>query len=115
MIMGVAKGSAVKLFPFSKHLGVAEGIENALVANQLSKMPVWAALSADGVRSFPLIHGISRLIVFADNDDAGLSAARACGLRYSKAGIDVEIRYPPVPGSDWNDFLQMEYGNGTDT
>ena len=98
-----------------KRLGIAEGVETALSAHQIFKMPVWAVMSANGVRSFPLIHGISRLVVFADNDDAGLSAAHACGCRYSKAGVEVEIRYPPVPGSDWNDFLQMEYGHGTDT
>jgi putative DNA primase/helicase len=113
-IMGVAKGSVVQLFPCSNCLGIAEGVETALAAHQIFKMPVWAALSAHGVSSFPLIHAISRLVVFADNDDAGLSAAQDCGLRYSKAGVDVEIRYPPVPGSDWNDFLQMEYGNGSE-
>jgi putative DNA primase/helicase len=114
MILGSALGAAVQLHSAGTCLGIAEGVETALSARKIFNVPTWAAMSAPGVRSFPLIQGISRLVVFADNDDAGLSAARACGLRYSRAGIDVEIRYPPVPGSDWNDFLQMEYSNGTE-
>jgi putative DNA primase/helicase len=104
MIMGVAKGSAVQLFPCSKRLGIAEGIETALSAHQISGMPVWAALSAGGIRDFPVIHGIKFLRIFADHDEAGISAARACKGRYEKAGIEVEIRYPPEPRSDWNDY-----------
>ena len=113
MMLGRASGAAIQLYPAGTCLGLAEGIETALSARKIFKVPVWAAMSATGIRSFPLIHDISLLVVFADNDAAGLSAAHACGCRYSGAGIDVEIRYPPVPGSDWNDFLQMEYSNGT--
>jgi putative DNA primase/helicase len=102
--MGVAKGSAVQLFPCAKRLGIAEGIETALSAHQIFKMPVWAAISANGVSEFPVIHGIKFLRIFADHDEVGLSAARMCKRRYKAAGIDVEIRYPPEPQSDWNDF-----------
>jgi putative DNA primase/helicase len=103
-IMGAAKGSAVQLFPCSKHLGIAEGIETALSAHQVFAMPVWAAMSAGGIRDFPVIHGIEFLRIFADHDEAGLLAARACKRRYKAAGIKVEVRYPPKPQSDWNDF-----------
>jgi putative DNA primase/helicase len=104
MIMGVAKGSAVQLFPFSKRLGIAEGIETALSAHQIFKMPVWAAMSAPGIRDFPVINGIKFLRIFADHDEVGRSAAHACKRRYKAAGIEVEIRYPPEPQSDWNDY-----------
>jgi putative DNA primase/helicase len=108
MMLGRALGAAIQFHAAGSALGLAEGIETALSAETIFKVPVWAATSAGGISSFPVIHGISRLVVFADNDDAGLSAAQACGCRYSRAGIEVEIRYPPVPGSDWNDFLQKE-------
>jgi putative DNA primase/helicase len=108
MIMGIAKGSAVQLFPCSTHLGIAEGIETALSAHEIFEMPVWAALSANGVRDFPVIHGLKFLRILADHDDAGISAALACGRRYEAAGVEVEIRCPPDRRSDWNDYLQKE-------
>jgi hypothetical protein len=107
-IMGVAKGSAVHLFPCSKHLGIAEGIETALSAYQIFKMPVWAAMSAGGIKDFPVIFGLKFLRIFADHDEVGLSAARMCKRRYKAAGIEVEIRHPPEPQSDWNDFHSKE-------
>jgi hypothetical protein len=108
MMLGRAERAVVQLHTAANSLGLAEGIETALSAQKIFKVPVWAAMSAGGIRSFPVIHGISRLIVFADNDDVGLSAARSCGHRYSASGIEVEVRYPPTPGSDWNDFLQKD-------
>jgi hypothetical protein len=108
-ITGIAKGSAVQLFPCSKRHGIAEGVETALSAHQIFKMPVWSALSAGGVRDFPVIHGLTFLRIFADHDEAGLTAARACKRRYEAVGIEVEIRYPPEPNSDWNDFLIKEH------
>jgi putative DNA primase/helicase len=108
MVMGVAKGSAVQLFACSKRLGIAEGVETALSAHQIFKMPVWAATSAGGIRDFPVILGLEFLRIFADYDEVGLSAARMCKRRYKAAGIEVEIRYPPEPQSDWNDFYSKE-------
>ena len=109
MIMGVAKGSAVQLFPCSKRLGIAEGIETALSAHQVFEMPMWAALSGRGVRDLPVIYGLEFLRIFADHDEAGRSAARACKHRYQAVGIEVEIRYLTQPQSDWNDYLRREY------
>jgi hypothetical protein len=109
MMLGRAKHAAVMLHPAGLDLGIAEGIETALSAHQIFKMPVWAALSAGGIREFPIIHSIKFLRVFADHDEAGLSAARICKRRYEAAGIEVEVRYPPEFGSDWNDYLMKEY------
>ena len=108
MMLGPAKSAAVCLHNAGSRLGLAEGIETALSAHQISKMPTWAAMSAGGIRDFPVIHGIKFLRIFADHDEAGLSAARACKRRYEAAGTVVEIRYPPEPQSDWNDFLFKE-------
>ena len=50
MLGSVADG-AVRLFPIGVdgHLGIAEGIETALAAQAMFGIPVWAALSADGL------------------------------------------------------------------
>jgi putative DNA primase/helicase len=108
MIMGRAKGGAVMLQPLSPRLGIAEGIETALSAQRIFEMPVWATLSAAGVQNFPLIPGLKLLTIFADHDEPGLDAAIKCAKRYSRAGIQVDVRYPTVSGQDWNDLLKDE-------
>jgi hypothetical protein len=105
MVLGRASGAAIQLHQASFVLGLAEGIETALSAQKIFKVPVWAALSATGIRSFPVIHGVSRLFVFADNDGPGLAAARRCKRRYRDAGIETQIRHPSEYGTDWNDYL----------
>jgi putative DNA primase/helicase len=108
MMCGRASRAAIQLQTGENFLGLAEGIETALSAGRIFKMPVWAAMSAGGIRDFPVIHGIEFVRIFADHDEVGLSAARMCKRRYKAAGIDVEIRYPPEPQSDWNDFHSKE-------
>jgi putative DNA primase/helicase len=111
MMLGTAKSAAVCLHNAGSQLGLAEGIETALSAHRIFKMPVLAAMSAPGIREFPVIHGITFLRIFADHDKAGRSAAHMCKRRYEAAGTGtvVEIRYPPEPKSDWNDFLMKEH------
>jgi putative DNA primase/helicase len=105
MMLGVARHGAVRIQPASEHLGIAEGIETALSAAQMFGTPVWAALSKDGIGSFPVIPGVKRLTIFADHDDAGITAARKCGRRYKMSGIAGEIHVPPIFKSDWNNWL----------
>ncbi len=107
-MLGSSKGGVVRLQPSAPSLGIAEGIETALSASKIFKMPVWAALAANGLANFPILPGMKFLRIFADHDVAGLSAARECKRRYKKAGIEVEVRYPPQSGDDWNDALQQE-------
>jgi putative DNA primase/helicase len=108
LMMGTAKGAAIKLQPFAKIMGIAEGIETALSASQLFKVPTWAVMSAGGIGQFPLVPGLEHLTIFADHDAAGLAAARKCAARYGAAGISGETRYPDRPGADWNCQLMGE-------
>jgi hypothetical protein len=109
MTLGPSKGAAIMLGGVGAiRLGIAEGIETALSAAMIFNMPVWSVLSASGVASLPIIHGVKFLHIFADHDKAGISAARRCWRRYEKAGIGVEVRYPPDLGTDWNDYLRKE-------
>ncbi len=107
-MLGFSKGGVVRLQRGGPALGIAEGIETALSASKIFKMPVWAALSTNGLADFPVLAGVKFLRILADHDAAGLSAARECKRRYKKAGIEVEVRYPLISGDDWNDVLQQE-------
>src|SRR5262249_59114593 len=61
-------GGAVRLFEPDEELGIAEGIETALAAHEMFRVPVWAALTSNGVKSFVPPLGGRRLHVLSDNN-----------------------------------------------
>lgn len=103
--MAGRKGCAVRLMPAGEVLGIAEGIETALSAALLDDIPVWAALNASLLARFEPPPGVIRLVLYADRDEAGLSAALKL-LERLQGRIRVEIRTPPAPAKDWNDVLR---------
>jgi hypothetical protein len=85
-------------------LGICEGIETGLaLAQRLGWAPIWVATSAGAIRNFPLLPGLYALTVFADADDPGMDAARACCNRHAEAGREATILSPPR--GDWDDAL----------
>jgi Toprim domain-containing protein len=113
MMLGRPKEAAILLGPAAEHMGIGEGTETSLSARQIFGIPVWAALSAEGIAAFPILPNIKFLTIFADYDKTGLRAARECCSRYEKASIEAEIRCPPNVGSDWNDFHIKVNHHGT--
>lgn len=86
-------------------LGIAEGIETALSVMQcFGWRPLWAACSAGGIARLPVLRIIERLTVFADQDEAGIKAARICALRWENAGREARILAPPK--GDFNDLAR---------
>jgi putative DNA primase/helicase len=110
MTLGPVAGGAVRLAPASEVMGVAEGIETALSAMQVSGIPVWAALSAGGIERLilPALPQARTLIIFADHDPRGLEAAQKAAARWRDEGREVVIEVPPLPGQDFNDLLNMQ-------
>jgi putative DNA primase/helicase len=99
-------GGAVQLAPpCDGELGLAEGIESALSASQLTGVPCWATLGAQRLDAINLPSGIRRVHLFPDNDNAGRTAAERAKLRYSNQLLPVRTWWPP-DGQDWNDVLQ---------
>lgn len=99
---------AVKLFQPKSTLGIAEGIETALSAHQLYRLPVWSTLNATLMKKFKAPTGVDTLIIYADNDlnGTGLSAAFECANKNLLANNQVNkviVKWPEKP--DFNDML----------
>ncbi|WP_305986450.1 toprim domain-containing protein [Roseibium sp. MMSF_3544] len=108
MLMPISpeKGASVQLGPVAEVMGIAEGIETALSASQIWRMPVWAGLNAAMVMQWKPPVEAHEIHIFGDYDAnfAGQSAAFALAHRLSVEGKDVHVQLPDEPG-DWNDFL----------
>jgi hypothetical protein len=104
MMLGPCHGGAVRLGPPDDRLMIAEGIETALSAMQATGQAAWAALSTSGLRALDLPAEVRDVIVLADGDDPGETAARVAGLRWKREGRRVRVAHPPR-GFDFNDVL----------
>lgn len=88
-------------------LGLAEGVETALSAAELYRVPTWATLNAARLKSIQIPQGVRLIILFADNDEPGLRAAQCAGQYYQACGFNVTIR-APERFKDFNDLLRHE-------
>ena len=99
--------SAIRLFPADREIGIAEGIETAISAALYFGVPVWAAISANGLKQWSPPAGIERVTIYGDNDlnGVGQSAAWNLAQRLIDSGIETKVEIPDLPGSDWNSAL----------
>ncbi|MCO6049359.1 toprim domain-containing protein [Mesorhizobium sp. RP14(2022)] len=113
--LGRLTGGAVKLFEnadVTLVLGIGEGIETTLSMCHLpglNQLPVWACLSATGLKNFPLLAGLEAVWIAADHDKSkqGVTAARHVAHRYQDAGQEALVLVPTVEESDLNDWISI--------
>lgn len=107
MPLPLPKGSAVRLAPVAKVMGVAEGIETAQAACLLFNIPVWATLTAENLTGFNPPEGCERLIIFGDNDESltGHWASYTLARRLRMTKFPCDVKLPEAEGFDWNDAL----------
>jgi hypothetical protein len=111
MMLGPCRGGAVRLGePDGCRLLVGEGIETCLAAMQATGRPAWAALSTSGLRSLELPDTVGDVVVLADGDEPGDTAARAAARNWRDSGRPVRIARPPA-GMDFNDLLLAGQGS----
>jgi phage/plasmid primase-like uncharacterized protein len=104
MMLGPCRSGAVRLAAAGEVTLIGEGIETCLAAMQASGLPAWAALSTSGLRTLELPDELRDVIVLADGDPAGETAAQAAALRWKWQGRQVRIARAPQ-GMDFNDLL----------
>ncbi|BEM49148.1 DNA primase [Serratia marcescens] len=103
-----ASSVAIRMFPPSSTLGIAEGIETALSCHQITQCNTWATLNTTFMKKFRVPRGVQHLIIFADADKnaSGHAAAFECARANLLAKNDlkqVSIRWPQ--SGDFNDLL----------
>ena len=108
---GAIEDGLIRLFPPTAILCLAEGIETALSVHEMTGLPVWSAISLTGFRKFGEVpEGVKKIHICGDNDRSYAGAAGAYELaariRRSRPDIEVTVRIPPEPGTDWNDVLR---------
>jgi hypothetical protein len=104
--IGALGNGAVRLAAAGDVLGLAEGVESALSAMQLSGIPTWACLGASRMYRVAVPASVRELHIFVDNDGPGRSAAERTARAH--AHRRVVLRSPPACLNDWNDFLRAK-------
>jgi hypothetical protein len=109
MTLGSCRHGAVRLgeIKAGETLAISEGVETGLSVAQACRMPVWAALSADGVKNVRLPQQATAIVLCADHDANGVgeAAAKAARKRLLREGRRVRIAMPTDVGDDFNDLL----------
>ena len=82
-------------------LAVAEGLETALAAQRILKVPCWAALNTSLLSSFVPPPEVKRLLIAADRDVAGLIAAWKLRDR-----LDIKMELKVACRGDWAEDLE---------
>lgn len=108
------QGCAVRLYPAAAEMGVAEGIETALSAARMFRMPVWSTLNATLLGKWSPPPECEHLTIFGDNDASYTGQAVAFGLAKrllveaskAKRSLTVKVRVPRQCAHDWNDVHQ---------
>ncbi|HRO02332.1 MAG TPA: toprim domain-containing protein [Terricaulis sp.] len=106
-VIGKLMGGTVRLADAQDELVIGEGIETMLTASDVFGVPAWAALSADNLARLVISLPLRRLIIAADNDEAGMRAAQSLRARMVSSTI-VEIEAAPQGFNDWNDWARAQ-------
>ena len=100
--LGLVRGGSVHLGPSARTLVVCEGVEDGLSLRQELGLPVWVAVGASNMITMDLPNVVKSVIIGADADPAGESAARAAAERFASQGREVRIIRPLSPHKDFN-------------
>jgi hypothetical protein len=103
---GLGHGAVRLAMPGDGRLGLAEGIETALAAMQLSGMPCWATLGNGRFGLVTIPESVRELHLFLDNDAGGDLAELRGREAHARDGRRIVARRPSARNEDWNDVLR---------
>jgi putative DNA primase/helicase len=101
--VGALGWGAVRLAAATDKLGLAEGIETALSAMQITGIPTWACLGACRMHRVWVPDTVQELHLFGDNDDPGRDAVERTA--HAHRHRRVMVHFPPDHCPDWNDAV----------
>lgn len=89
---------------------VTEGIETALAVSVIdkNKTPVLSTINTGGMIKYQPKAGVKNVVIWADNDEPGLKAAKTLAEKLDKQGINVDIKQPLTAGHDFLDALNAK-------
>jgi DNA primase len=103
--LGPMSGNTCRLFPAEgPQIVIAEGVEDALAAYELTGIPAWAALSAGNMASLALPERLREVLILADADEVGRQHAHALAKRLREEGRQARVLRPRAT-KDANDAL----------
>ena len=105
--VGALGEGAVRLAAVDIEMGIAEGVEDALGAMQLTGAPCWAGLGSARLHRVAIPTQVRTLHLFADDDEAGHKAAERVIDRHHAEGRRVIVRRPPQGVKDWAAFAEI--------
>lgn len=109
--LGSLGTAAVRLFPPRNGiLGLAEGIESAMSAAQITSIPVWATLGNERFGIVTIPESVKELYLFVDNDPGGDLAETKARDQFRMPGRFIEVCRPGRRYDDWNNELIKRAG-----
>ena len=84
MALGPIKGCAVRLAYAGPTLAICEGLETGLSVQEKYGLPTWCGLGATNLQNIDLPPEVRRVIICADNGEAGIrEAEKASRFRFA--------------------------------
>ena len=96
--------------PSDGRLGLAEGIESALSAQQIFGIACWATLGNERFGLVTIPDSVRELILFIDADAGGELAEQKGRAAHARKGRVILTQRPAIEGQDWNDVLAASSG-----
>lgn len=109
-VRGPMEGSAIRLRAPRDTLGLAEGCETALSAEQMYRIPTWAVTGVRRLKLVEIPEGVETVVIFRDAGKVGLRVANEAWQHWDAQGYRAMVVAPDEPHGDFNDWLQAGAG-----